>query len=173
MEKCHSCHHTVAPEDRFCKNCGLPLAEMPRGPLQTPSPSSAEEIACLRRSIYPFLKAGLLFSGGLFVVVLIITKILDALSCEELCVCDISAILGMSPSAVSHHLRTLRNLQLVRHRRAGKKIYYTLRDSHVSVLLAQGLACIACVGETLQEREAGADIRRARAAGASGPHTAP
>jgi ArsR family transcriptional regulator len=66
-------------------------------------------------------------------------QILDAVSREELCVCDISAILGMSPSAVSHHLRTLRNLRLVRSRRAGKKVYYALRDTHVTVLLAQAL----------------------------------
>jgi DNA-binding transcriptional ArsR family regulator len=66
-------------------------------------------------------------------------RILDAVSREELCVCDISAILGMSPSAVSHHLRTLRNLKLVRSRRSGKKVYYTLRDEHVRVLLGQAL----------------------------------
>lgn len=66
-------------------------------------------------------------------------QILDALSREELCVCDISAIVAMSPSAVSHHLRTLRNLRLVRSRKAGKKVYYTLRDMHVTVLLAQAL----------------------------------
>ena len=66
-------------------------------------------------------------------------QILDAISREELCVCDISAILGMSSSAVSHHLRTLRNLQLVRSRREGKKVYYSLRDSHVTVLLNQAL----------------------------------
>ena len=66
-------------------------------------------------------------------------RIMDALSREELCVCDISALIGMNSSAVSHHLRTLRNLRLVRHRRAGKKVYYSLRDSHVAVLLSQAL----------------------------------
>jgi DNA-binding transcriptional ArsR family regulator len=66
-------------------------------------------------------------------------QILDALSREELCVYDISAIVGMNPSAVSHHLRTLRNLRLVRSRRAGKHVYYTLRDKHVTVLLKQAL----------------------------------
>jgi DNA-binding transcriptional ArsR family regulator len=66
-------------------------------------------------------------------------RILDAISREELCVCDISALIEMSPSAVSHHLRTLRNLRLVRHRRAGKKVHYALRDSHVKLLLSQAL----------------------------------
>lgn len=66
-------------------------------------------------------------------------RILDAVSREELCVCDISELTEMTPSAVSHHLRTLRNLRLVRSRRAGKKVYYSLRDSHVAVLLSQAL----------------------------------
>jgi DNA-binding transcriptional ArsR family regulator len=66
-------------------------------------------------------------------------RILDAISREELCVCDISALIGMNSSAVSHHLRTLRNLRLVRNRREGKKVYYSLRDSHVAVLLSQAL----------------------------------
>ncbi len=66
-------------------------------------------------------------------------RILDAVSREELCVCDISAVLRMSPSAVSHHLRTLRNLKLVRHRRDGKKVYYALGDGHVTTLLSQAL----------------------------------
>lgn len=66
-------------------------------------------------------------------------RILDAISREELCVCDISAVLKMTPSAVSHHLRMLRNLRLVRHRRAGKKVYYFLKDGHVTVLLSQAL----------------------------------
>jgi DNA-binding transcriptional ArsR family regulator len=66
-------------------------------------------------------------------------RVLDAISREELCVCDISAVLGMSPSAVSHHLRTLRNMRLVRHRRVGKKVYYSLGDRHVTVLLSQAL----------------------------------
>lgn len=66
-------------------------------------------------------------------------QILDAISREELCVCDISALLEMNPSAVSHHLRTLRNLKLVRHRREGKKVYYALRDGHVALLVDQAL----------------------------------
>ena len=80
-------------------------------------------------------------ASGIFRVLGDVTRvrILDAISREELCVCDISALLGMNSSAVSHHLRTLRNLRLVRHRRAGKKVYYALRDSHVTLLLSQAL----------------------------------
>src|SRR5438105_4011113 len=50
-------------------------------------------------------------------------RIIDALSREELCVCDLSAALGLSQSGTSHHLRMLRNLRLVKHRRAGRLVY--------------------------------------------------
>lgn len=62
-------------------------------------------------------------------------KILHALSREELCVCDISAILNMSISAVSHQLRILRNMKLVKYRKNGKIVYYSLDDEHIVQLL--------------------------------------
>ena len=58
-------------------------------------------------------------------------KILHALSKSELCVCDISAILNMSISAVSHQLRVLRNMRLVKFRKTGKMVYYSLDDEHI------------------------------------------
>ena len=66
-------------------------------------------------------------------------RIVEALSHEELCVCDLSAALSLSQSATSHHLRTLRNLRLVKHRRAGRLVYYSLDDDHIVRLFAQGL----------------------------------
>lgn len=66
-------------------------------------------------------------------------RIVEALSTEELCVCDLSAALGLSQSATSHHLRTLRNLRLVKHRRAGRLVYYSLDDEHIVRLFEQGL----------------------------------
>src|SRR5438552_1140717 len=66
-------------------------------------------------------------------------RIVEALALEELCVCDLSAALGLSQSGTSHHLRTLRNLRLVKHRRAGRLVYYSLDDSHIVGLFAQGL----------------------------------
>ena len=57
----------------------------------------------------------------------------------ELCVCDLSALLGLSPSAVSHQLRVLRAARLVRHRKAGKLVFYALDDDHVTRLLAEAL----------------------------------
>lgn len=65
-------------------------------------------------------------------------KILHALSCTELCVCDLSELLNMSHSAVSHQLRLLRANKLVRYRRSGKNVYYSLDDEHVEGLLRQG-----------------------------------
>jgi DNA-binding transcriptional ArsR family regulator len=70
-------------------------------------------------------------------------RILHALAASELCVCDLAAILGMSQSAVSHQLRLLRSLRLVRHRREGRMVYYALDDDHIEKLLAQGLDHVA------------------------------
>lgn len=66
-------------------------------------------------------------------------KILLALSMEELCVNDIAAFLGMTRSAISHQLRLLKSSRLVKFRRAGKRVYYSLDDQHVKHLLKDGL----------------------------------
>jgi len=58
-------------------------------------------------------------------------KILFALSKEELCVCDLSAVVDMSISLVSHQLRILRDKKLVKYRKEGKSVYYTLDDDHI------------------------------------------
>lgn len=63
------------------------------------------------------------------------TKILYLLSEQELCVCDLAYLLDMSLPAVSHHLRLLKVMRLVRHRRDGKQVYYTLDDEHVLSLI--------------------------------------
>jgi DNA-binding transcriptional ArsR family regulator len=65
-------------------------------------------------------------------------RIAHALARQELCVADLAAALGMSPSAVSHSLRVLRQLRLVRSRRDGKTTFYRLDDSHIERLLADG-----------------------------------
>src|ERR1043165_654255 len=66
-------------------------------------------------------------------------RILDALSRSELCVCDIARLLGLSESAVSHQLRLLRGLRLVRPRRVGRMVFYALDDQHIVQLFEQGL----------------------------------
>ena len=70
-------------------------------------------------------------------------KIIDALSKAEFCVCDLAEILGLSQSATSHQLRVLRNGKLVKYRREGKMIYYSLDDEHVLGLYSQGLEHIS------------------------------
>lgn len=65
-------------------------------------------------------------------------KILYALSIEEMCVCDISNLLSMSQSAISHQLKTLRQSKLVKFRRDGKVVYYSLDDDHIRSVLKQG-----------------------------------
>lgn len=66
-------------------------------------------------------------------------KIVMALSFCELCVCDLAAVTGSSESAVSHQLRILRNLKIVRFRRDGKIMFYRLDDDHVDDLIRQSL----------------------------------
>lgn len=67
------------------------------------------------------------------------TQILYALSEDELCVCDLACLLGKTQSAVSHQLRVLRNLDLVKYRKDGKIAYYSLNDMHIRNLFAEGL----------------------------------
>src|SRR5688572_29365613 len=62
-------------------------------------------------------------------------RILDALSGGELCVCDIATLVALSESAVSHQLRLLRGMRLVRPRRAGRQVFYTLDDQHIVQLM--------------------------------------
>jgi DNA-binding transcriptional ArsR family regulator len=66
-------------------------------------------------------------------------RIIDSLSHCELCVCDLAEILGMTSSAISHHLRVLRNTRLVKYRKEGKSVFYSLDDDHIMQLFQQGL----------------------------------
>ncbi|MGZ4951925.1 MAG: ArsR/SmtB family transcription factor [Halobacteriota archaeon] len=66
-------------------------------------------------------------------------RLLYALAQRELCVCDLSAVLDMTQSAISHQLRVLRSARLVRHRKVGKIVYYSLADAHVVQLMEIGV----------------------------------
>jgi ArsR family transcriptional regulator, lead/cadmium/zinc/bismuth-responsive transcriptional repressor len=66
-------------------------------------------------------------------------RILDALATGELCVCDIASLVGISESAVSHQLRLLRGMRLVRPRRAGRLVFYAVDDHHILELLTQAM----------------------------------
>lgn len=70
-------------------------------------------------------------------------KILYVLSQSEMCVCDIATLLQMGQSAISHQLRILKQMRLVRFRREGKTVFYSLADAHIQTILAQGMEHIS------------------------------
>lgn len=70
-------------------------------------------------------------------------KIIYALFEEEMCVCDIATAFGMSHSAISHQLRVLKAARLVKYRREGKVVYYSLDDEHVKNIFDQGFSHIS------------------------------
>ena len=65
-------------------------------------------------------------------------KILWALSCETMCVCDLAVLLDMTKSAISHQLKSLRLTNLVKFKKQGKVVYYSLADDHVKDIFEQG-----------------------------------
>ena len=75
-------------------------------------------------------------------------RIIYALSRKRLCVCDLSAALNMSQSAVSHQLRILRNLKLVRFEKKGKSVYYSLDDHHIVSMFEK---CLEHINEQREE----------------------
>jgi ArsR family transcriptional regulator len=70
-------------------------------------------------------------------------RILYVLLNDEMCVCDIAALLGMNQSAISHQLRILKQSRLVKFRRDGKSVFYSLADDHVHAMIAQGMEHIS------------------------------
>lgn len=77
-------------------------------------------------------------------------RIMSALAHQELCVCDVAAIVKMSESAVSHQLRALRAMRLVKYHRQGRNVYYSLADNHIVNLYRD-------VAEHLDESETSID----------------
>jgi len=92
-------------------------------------------------------------------------RILDALGRAEVPVCDLARLLGLTQSAVSHQLRLLRGMRLVKSRRVGRHIYYVADDHHIVGLFEQGL-------EHVQERASSAAPRAGTAPGRSRPSAA-
>ena len=70
-------------------------------------------------------------------------KILCILFQSELCVCDLAEVTGMTQSAISHSLRVLKQMKLVKNRREGKTVYYSLADAHIQSILNQGMEHIS------------------------------
>ena len=73
-------------------------------------------------------------------------RIISVLAQTELCVCDLAATLGMSQSAVSHQLRLMRRMRLVKNRKAGRMVYYSLDDEHIDDLFRRGLEHVEHTG---------------------------
>jgi ArsR family transcriptional regulator len=69
-------------------------------------------------------------------------KIINSLMISEMCVCDISAVIGMNQSVISHHLKILRDARVIKFRREGKIVYYSLCDEHIKLIFDQGLTHI-------------------------------
>jgi len=66
-------------------------------------------------------------------------RIIFVLCQSEMCVCDIAKLLGMTQSAISHQLRVLKQMKLVKNRREGKTVYYSLADGHIQNIISQGM----------------------------------
>ena len=144
-----------------------PWPPPPRAPLASPDPSGARRTAdaCdvfhLDPAKVAFLKTRLLDESAVWTLADTFkmlgdstrVRLLDALSRSELCVCDLARLLGLSASAVSHQLRLLRGMRVVRARRAGRMVFYALDDQHIVGLFEQGL-------EHVQERAGGSAAGR-------------
>ncbi len=98
-----------------------------------------KKVASVRKKIKPERKIQLLSDTFKVLGDPTRVKIVFALSQEELCVCDIAKLLGTTKSTVSHQLRVLRNMRLVRYRKNGKMVYYSLDDEHIKNLFDEGL----------------------------------
>lgn len=77
-------------------------------------------------------------------------KIINALMIHEMCVCDLSCLVGMNQSVVSHHLKILRGARVIKCRREGKVVYYSLCDEHIRLIFGQGFTHI---GEGAEKSE--------------------
>lgn len=76
-------------------------------------------------------------------------RLVHVLLSQEMCTCDLAAVLGVSEPSVSQHLRLLRALRLVKFRRAGKLVYYSLDDGHVADLVRTGLVHLGHSGDVI------------------------
>ena len=99
----------------------------------------SKRVASVRKKIEPEHKIQLLSDTFKVLGDPTRVKIIFALSQDELCVYDIALLLGTTKSTVSHQLRVLRNMRLVKHRKDGKMVYYSLDDEHIKNLFDEGL----------------------------------
>jgi ArsR family transcriptional regulator, lead/cadmium/zinc/bismuth-responsive transcriptional repressor len=122
----------------------MPILDQPAPPAADDSTcdvfhANTQEMQAVRQALIPAPLVGTLAETFRALGDPTRVRILDALSRAELCVCDIATLLSLTESAVSHQLRLLRSLRLVRSRRAGRMVFYALDDAHITRLFAQGL----------------------------------
>ena len=140
---------TRRPQSRPPAPATAPVAYAPTKPDREADPSAVCEIECVDQAKVERARRALPSAETLGVLSETLRalgdptrlKIIAALAAEgvgELCVCDLSVLVGVSDSGVSHSLRTLRQLRLVRYRKVGKIAYYTLNDSHLARLVTEG-----------------------------------
>lgn len=119
------------------------VAEVPReGP-----PADVCEVVCVDAEAVARARAGMLPEGTAVKLAESFgvlgdptrVKLINALMGSELCVCDLAVLLNLSQSAVSHQLRLLRAMRLVKYRKEGRVVYYSLDDEHIRNLFQQGL----------------------------------
>jgi len=112
------------------------------------APQDLCEVSCVHPEAYRRARS-MLLDGGAYATLADLfgamadstrAKIVHVLRHQELCSCDIAAVIGITKSGASQHLRLLRTLRLVKTRRAGRLVYYSLDDEHVAMLLEIGLA---------------------------------
>lgn len=136
----------IAPEDQLRHHSNMRLNVKARRSRATPGEACA--VPCFKESLVNRLRSALPDDEVVeetrrtFAALADRTRIrlLHALkSDEELCVCDLAHVLGMSVSATSHHLRKLRDLKILKHRDDGKMTYYSLRDGFAAELVAKAL----------------------------------
>lgn len=118
---------STVPEEEICEQICIHQDAVDQVKAHTPTEQQVSDMAALFK----------LFGDATRI------KILWSLSQHELCVCDLAALIGMNQSAVSHQLRILKQGRLVKSRREGKSIFYSLADGHVETVLAQGMEHIS------------------------------
>lgn len=112
-----------AHDDMCCEECFVHEDAVEKVRASLPEDETLKHVADLYKKFSDFTRV----------------KIMYMLSVSELCVCDISDLLDMSQPAVSNHLKVLKQANLVKSRRQGKMMFYSLADGHVETILAQGI----------------------------------
>ena len=128
---------SVATRRRAVRSTARPASDAPAGEACAEFHADAERIARAQAQLLPPDTAATLAETFRLLGDPTRVRLLDALATGEMCVCDLATLLYHTVSAVSHQLRLLRGVRLVRTRRAGRMVFYSLDDHHIIGLLSQ------------------------------------